>query len=337
MQIKRVSLIALFGLLVAGIIFLFPWLFKQVVVWQRDFNELLSGSLHQIERDPVYAGGSLILISFLYGVFHALGPGHGKFIITGYLSTHHSKLSTSMKLTFLSSLMQGVVAVSATSIVVVVLNLSSAYFKMSQLWLERVAFGLILLIGVQWCYQSLKKLYRAKQPLSPMPKIQRIQGAALLPKIGQSAVKNLAVLADHQHDENCGCGHQHIPDQAQLERADSLKSQFLVILSIGMRPCTGAIFVLFLAYMLDLYFWGILATMAMSLGTGMMLSGFALMVLYARQTAVKLGKWYLSPKLNLNFSALVKLIFGILLIGFSLTLIYGTTLPTAGGAVLFGG
>ena len=68
----------------------------------------------------------------------------------------------------------------------------------------------------------------------------------------------------------------------------------------------------------------------------MMLSGFALLVLYARQTAVKVGKWYLSPKLKVNFSVLVKLIFGILLIGFSATLIYSTTLPATGGAVLFG-
>ena len=152
---KKLSLVLLFCLLVAAIVFLFPWLFKQVVVWQRDFNELLSSLLHQVNQDPIYAGSSLILISFLYGVFHALGPGHGKFIITGYLSTHQSKLSASMKLTFLSSLMQGVVAVSATSVVVVALNLSSAYFSMSQLWLERGAFGLILFLGVQWCYQIL--------------------------------------------------------------------------------------------------------------------------------------------------------------------------------------
>ena len=335
MQIKKLSLVLLFCLLVAAIVFLFPWLFKQVVVWQRDFNELLSSLLHQVNQDPIYAGSSLILISFLYGVFHALGPGHGKFIITGYLSTHQSKLSASMKLTFLSSLMQGVVAVSATSVVVVALNLSSAYFSMSQLWLERGAFGLILLLGVQWCYQSLKKLYR-QQNQPAMPEIQRAKFVSASSTIGQSAVKNSAVFQHHQHDEHCGCGHQHIPAQEQLERANDLKSQILVILSIGMRPCSGAIFVLFLAYMLDLYYWGILATMAMSLGTGMMLSGFALLVLYARQTAVKVGKWYLSPKLKMNFSALVKLIFGILLIGFSATLIYSTTLPTTGGAVLFG-
>ena len=263
MQIKKLSLVLLFCLLVAAIVFLFPWLFKQVVVWQRDFNELLSSLLHQVNQDPIYAGSSLILISFLYGVFHALGPGHGKFIITGYLSTHQSKLSASMKLTFLSSLMQGVVAVSATSVVVVALNLSSAYFSMSQLWLERGAFGLILLLGVQWCYQSLKKLYR-QQNQPAMPEIQRAKFVSASSTIGQSAVKNSAVFQHHQHGVHWGCG------------------------------------------------------------------------LYARQTAVKVGKWYLSPKLKMNFSALVKLIFGILLIGFSATLIYSTTLPTTGGAVLFG-
>lgn len=51
-------------------------------------------------------------------------PGHGKFIIASYLSTHESQLKTSVRLSLLSSLMQGFVAVAATSIVVVILNLS---------------------------------------------------------------------------------------------------------------------------------------------------------------------------------------------------------------------
>ncbi len=345
MQIRKLKLIALFCLLIVAIGFLFPWLFKQVVVWQREFNQLLSEYLHRIKQDPVTAGGGLILISFLYGVFHALGPGHGKFIITGYLSTHQSKLAASMKLTFLSSLMQGVVAVAATSVIVVALNLSSAYFKLSQLWMERIAFGLILLLGVQWCYQSLKKLWQQRKQTS-QPTIQRIRLAEAPLKIGQntfvagrqnkSAVVNSSEIYTRHHDEHCACGHQHIPAPNQLENADSIKSQLLVILSIGMRPCTGAIFVLFLAYMIDLYIWGILATMAMALGTGITLSGFALLVLYARQTAVTLGKWYLAPKLKIHFNSLLKLIFGILLIGFALSLIYATTLPSSGGAVLFG-
>lgn len=326
MQIKKYGVVLLFILLIAAIAFLFPWLFEKVVVWQREFNRLLSGSLHQIKANPVYAGLSLIAISFIYGVFHALGPGHGKFIITSYLSTHQSKLTESMKLSFLSSLMQGVVAITATSILVLLLQLSSSQFKLSQLWLERAAYVLIFLLGLQWLKQSGQAIYlKYKKPV-----IRRLS-LSIEPsfKLGKSAVQNPPELS-------CGCGHQHLPSIQQLEQSHSKRSQWLIILSIGMRPCTGAVFVLFLAYMLDLYVWGMVATMAMAVGTGITLSAFALLVQYARQTAVKLGKWYASPTFRRYFSDILKLIFALLLLGFSVGLIYATSLQTSGGAVLFG-
>ncbi|WP_439295154.1 zinc transporter permease subunit ZevB [Lonepinella sp. BR2882] len=328
---KKISTILLLCLLAAGIGFLFPYLFKQVVLWQREFNQLLSHHLHQIKQAPIYAGTSLILISFGYGVFHALGPGHGKFIITSYLSLHQSKIFASMRLAFLSSLMQGVVAIVATSIVVVLLNLSSSYFKASQLWLERGAYGLIFLLGIQWLMQSSKKIWHAQR----RPKIKQIKPVTDDIRV-KSAVQNPRIFSDHFDGENCACGHQHLPNEDQLTQANSLKSQWLIILSIGMRPCTGAIFILFLSYMLDLYVWGMLATMVMAIGTGLTLSGFALMVQYARNTAVQVGKWYLSARLKSQFSHWLKLAFGLILMGFALSLIYATTLQSVGGAVLFG-
>ncbi|MDO5055325.1 MAG: zinc transporter permease subunit ZevB [Pasteurella oralis] len=313
--------------------FLFPYLFFKVAIWQRDFNQLMSGYLHQINEDKTYAGGWLIVISFLYGVFHALGPGHGKFIIATYLSTHQTQLKTSMKLTLLSSLMQGAVAVAATSIVVVLLNLSSRYFKLTQLWLERTAFLLLLMLGLSWCYQYGKKYYLAyaKAKTKPLPQILSLKAQS------QSAMKVGQQLASsHSHHLCCGCGHQHVPNQTQLAIVIDWKSQLLVICSIGMRPCSGAIFILFLAYMLDLYWWGIVATFAMAIGTGLTLSCFALIVLYARHTALKIGKWYqFSPILQRNSESLLKLFAGILLIFFATSLLYGTTLSTTGGAALF--
>ncbi|EJS91266.1 hypothetical protein AAUPMC_04714 [Pasteurella multocida subsp. multocida str. Anand1_cattle] len=123
--VKYVLVLLLLGL---ARIFL-SLLFFKIALWQRDINQLMSDYLHQIQTDKTHAGMWLIAISFLYGVFHAIGPGHGKFIIATYLSTHQTQLKTSMKLTFLSSLVQGSVAVCLTSFVVVILNLSSAYFK----------------------------------------------------------------------------------------------------------------------------------------------------------------------------------------------------------------
>ena len=121
----------------------------------------------------------------------------------------------------------------------------------------------------------------------------------------------------------------------QTAQATNLKSQFLVILTIGMRPCSGAIFVLFLAYMLDLYGWGILAVLAMSFGTGLMLSAFAGIVRYARNTAIHLGRWYSSKHTKGKSESIVKLIAGGIMLFFALSLLYGTTISTGGSKILF--
>ena len=82
---------------------LVPWLFVQVADWQKAFNQLISENLHQIQAHSSTAGLWLIFAASSYGVLHALGPGHGKFIIAGYLSTHESQLKTSVRLSLLSS------------------------------------------------------------------------------------------------------------------------------------------------------------------------------------------------------------------------------------------
>ncbi|OOF44563.1 zinc transporter permease subunit ZevB [Rodentibacter trehalosifermentans] len=309
-----------FILAFVAIFWFFPWLFVKVVIWQQLFNQLISDNLHEIQQDSVSAGILLIGVSFLYGVLHAVGPGHGKFIIASYLSTHESKLKQSVKLSLLSSFMQGIVAITATSLVVVILNLSSQYFKLSQVWLERSALILLMGLGGYWIYQGIRK-----------PMAFRIKSINPRPVALQSAVK-----INRTFKEDCGCGHQHLPNVLQLKQADTWKSQFLVIMSIGLRPCTGAIFVLFLAYMMELFFWGIFATLAMSFGTGLMLACFAMLVRYAKKSAIRIGRWYDVKALNRYSGRAVKIIVGGIMLFFAVSLLYATTLEVNGGAVLFG-
>ncbi|KAE9771710.1 nickel transporter, partial [Escherichia coli] len=95
--------LAVFLLLAAGgILWLWqawPQVMMKSVVWQRDVNQQMSGLLKAVAARPAQAGGSLLLFSFLYGVLHALGPGHGKVVITTWLATHPSKLKSSIGLT----------------------------------------------------------------------------------------------------------------------------------------------------------------------------------------------------------------------------------------------
>ncbi len=47
---------------------------------------------------------------------HALGPGHGKVVVSTYLATHKTKVKTGIYITIASALMQGVVAIVLVSL-----------------------------------------------------------------------------------------------------------------------------------------------------------------------------------------------------------------------------
>jgi len=59
---------------------------------QRDLHRQLAGAMRAVDDARETATVSLIVLSFLYGVFHAVGPGHGKIVISTYLLTQESQL-----------------------------------------------------------------------------------------------------------------------------------------------------------------------------------------------------------------------------------------------------
>ncbi|MGS9184174.1 nickel/cobalt transporter, partial [Salmonella enterica subsp. enterica serovar Infantis] len=76
-----------------------PQVMLKSALWQRDVNQQLSALLNAGATHPERAGGSLLLLSFMYGLLHALGPGHGKVVIATWLATHPSNLKSSIVLT----------------------------------------------------------------------------------------------------------------------------------------------------------------------------------------------------------------------------------------------
>ncbi|WP_373819752.1 nickel/cobalt transporter [Glaesserella sp.] len=320
MQIKlKQSLLLLLVIGVGwGLFRLYPYLLFQVSEWQRSFNLELSASLRALKENSQQAGLSLMAISFLYGVFHAVGPGHGKFVLTSYLSLEKTKLPKAMKITLLSALVQGLVAISLVTVIVVLFTLSRSYFNLTLKWVERGSFIIMMFFGAYWCYQAVKTLLPKKK--------KRLQIKSISFSPSDTSIQRTQL---HQHSENCGCGHKHLPSAKELDNAQDWKSVWLLILSIGLRPCTGAVLVLFLSYTLDLYLWGVASALAMALGTGLTLTLFAWFVLFARQQAIQAGRWYLSVQTNERLVIGLKLLIGLLLIGLGFTLFHSSLLDTS--------
>ncbi|QLR72159.1 nickel/cobalt transporter [Citrobacter freundii] len=262
--------LALFLLLaIGGVLWIWqawPQVMVQSILWQRDVNQQMSGLLKAVAANPTRTGGSLLLFSFIYGVLHALGPGHGKIVITTWLATHPSKLRSSIGLTLASSLLQGLVAIGLVVVVLTVLQLPARQLHMSSFWLEKASYALVGVLGVLLCWRALKKI-RAL--------LRRPTFTAFTPH--------------HVHDERCGCGHQHVPNPEQLQSGDDWRARLIIILSMGMRPCSGAIMVLLFSKVVGVFGWGMASALAMAAGTSLTITSLALLVHSFRTMALKLS------------------------------------------------
>ncbi len=65
-----------------------------------------------------------------------------------------------------------------------------------------------------------------------------------------------AFTPHHVHNEHCGCGHQHLPAPEQLQAGDDWRARAAIVLSMGMRPCSGAIMVLLFSKVIGVFGWG---------------------------------------------------------------------------------
>ncbi|MDV5357725.1 nickel/cobalt transporter [Enterobacter asburiae] len=243
-----------------------PQVVMRSALWQREVNIQMSTLLKAVAENPTKAGGTLLLFSFVYGVLHALGPGHGKVVITTWLATHPSKLKPAIGLTLASSLLQGLVAILLVVVVLSLLALPARQLHLSGYWLEKGSYLLVGVLGLLLCWRALKRL----RQLLHTPKFR-------------------AFTPHHVHHDNCGCGHQHLPTQTQLQNGGDWRARLMIVLSMGMRPCSGAIMVLLFSKVIGVFAWGVASALAMAAGTSLTISGLALLVHGFRQLVVKIS------------------------------------------------
>lgn len=247
-----------------------PQILLQSVLCQKDLHQQMTQLLQQVAEQPQQAGLSLVLFSLLYGVLHALGPGHGKVVITTFLATHPARVKTSIKLTLLASLLQGSVAIVLVTVMLVLLQTTSRQLHLSSFWLEKGSFLLVIGLGAWIGYRALGTLWQMRRP--------------------RPALAFRTLRPDHQHHAHCGCGHAHLPSPQQIREAVSVKTQLLVVVSMGLRPCSGAIMMLLFAKVIGVYAWGVLSAAAMALGTALTISLIGLLVQRARIVAQRLAQ-----------------------------------------------
>src|SRR6218665_4107736 len=74
-------------------------------------------------------------LSFLYGIFHAAGPGHGKVVISSYVLANEAQIRRGVGLSFLSAMLQSLVAIVFVLIAALLLGMTSMAMNAAGHWI----------------------------------------------------------------------------------------------------------------------------------------------------------------------------------------------------------
>ncbi|HGH5991200.1 TPA: nickel/cobalt transporter [Morganella morganii] len=260
---------------------LWPSLLHVSAGLQKELNFEMAALIQKVVSDPLKAGGLLTFFSFLYGLLHALGPGHGKVILSAYIATHPAKLRHSALLSLLASLLQGTVAVVLVSVVLFILNLSVRQLNNISQITEKASYAFIILFGGIIVIRALRRLFTRPPVHKPQIKAIRVSGS-------QSPAVLKPVYLQSGQIQTCGCGHQHVMPGNKV--TGNRRTQAGMILAMGSRPCSGALLVLLFSSVIGVFHWGIIAVFAMALGTGITLCMIAWFVHSMRFLALRLSR-----------------------------------------------
>jgi nickel/cobalt exporter len=284
----------------------FPRLFNLFISVQIYFNQHMTTAVRAMRHDS-HAAWTLLGLSFLYGVVHAAGPGHGKAVVSSYLLATRQSLRNGIVLAFVASLAQAGGAIALILVASMVLHMTSVSMTWASFYFEIVSDALIVTLG---CWLVWSKIIRPART----PKLN-FEPANFLTRPGRSfagaasagasrfqaldaAEPSMASNAQPRAQMNspatpfhhidlgaCACGHTHIPDAAVVEGSLDWRKAWTVVASTALRPCTGALIVLVFSISQGLLLAGIVATLVMGLGTAITVAGLAVLAVSARKTA----------------------------------------------------
>ena len=259
---------------------------------QSELTHLMSAHLKALSADP-HAFWGLAGLGFLYGVFHAAGPGHGKAVIASYMMASDRAVKRGVALAFLAALLQGAVAIALVGVAALVFNATAREMNIVADSLARLSYLGIGAIGAWLVWRKGRALIVAAKAF--FARRAAIAGGALFagapwrpaPLAFDGGFRVEIPGADVRYEEDCG--HSHAPDPNSLEDGFSWRGALATVVAAGSRPCSGAILVLVFSLAQGVFLAGIAAVLAISLGTGATTGALAFAAVFAKSVSLRLA------------------------------------------------
>ena len=282
-----------------------------ILAKQVEFSLAMRAMLRNAKADGSAVWG-LFGLSFLYGIFHAAGPGHGKAVISSYVVANEETWRRGVVLSFASAMLQALVAVAIVVVATIIFNATMATMCRTERYIEIASYALIALIGLRLIWVKGRGFINTARSISrPLHAV----GAAVTPEQKPHGHDHDHHAHGHGHDHKQGhdhahghhhhhghdhahghhhdeehasaWGHAHGPEPAELAGPGGWQRGLSAIVAVGLRPCSGAILVLVFALAQGLLWAGVVATFVMALGTAITVGAIATLAVAAKSVAAQ--------------------------------------------------
>ena len=213
-----------------------------------------------IRMKALETGGSFTALlfalggAFLYGMAHALGPGHGKFVIVSYFMGREVHVLRGLIMALQMAVVHVIAAVVIVWIADVVLKASLGIGLAEVPGVRAGSFLIIAVIGLYMLYQAVRI------------------------SLGHTDTHQNYANHNHAHEHSHHHGHSHTTEGG------------LVAMAVGMVPCPGAILVMLFAVANDMIYPGFMLVAAMSAGIGLTIAVLGVVTILARQLVTRIIK-----------------------------------------------
>ncbi|CUW38987.1 putative high-affinity nickel-transporter (Nickel/cobalt transporter, high-affinity 72-194) [Magnetospirillum sp. XM-1] len=222
---------------------------RSIASWGFALQRQLTGQLREQlavmkETGSWEPAAAIIAAAFLYGVFHAVGPGHGKVVIGGWFASRRARIVHGLAASLIAAMVQAGSAILAVGVLAGILSLAPRTVSAGAAWLEVGSFAMIAAIGALMTWRTLT---------------------------GKGCGHD---HGHHHHHDGACCGHHHHDrhDGGKTER----NALFAMAAAVGFRPCSGAILVLLFCFANGMVLIGVLATLAMGIGVAVTVAAIGL-------------------------------------------------------------
>ncbi|MDD3592602.1 MAG: DUF1007 family protein [Sulfurovum sp.] len=199
------------------------------------------------EKGSIVAYFLLLAFSLLYGVIHALGPGHGKSLVAAYFLGNNRSVVKAFGIASMIGVVHTFSAFLLTFVIYFVLNTYlSTYFSDLESVTIRISAVIIIVIALYLLYKKLPK----KEKKTPM----------------------WSTAQPNQHQSSCGCS-----------ACQSTSTDLGIILSAGIVPCPGTITIFVFSLSMGAYLVGFLSAVFMSIGMSIVIFTAALLSIKVRK------------------------------------------------------